>query len=259
MSESKTVAVVQQRTAVAAHTVEHTFDQMVRMADSFAKSGFFGVRDKDQALSLLMYGQALQKHPAIVMMDYHIINNKIAKKADAILRDFQKSGGRVDWTKYDDEGVTGVFTHPLSPTPVTVDWNMERAKKAGLATKNGDMYGKFTRAMFRARCISEGVRTVAPDATEQMYTPEEIRDMEVTEIAEPVSIDTAVAQSVAPKIPEEELAEMVATVIACATVKALKSAFQAAWRATEGDIGAQNAVKAAYDARKSALEAEQQI
>ena len=41
------------------------------------------------------------------------------------------------------------------------------------------MYKKFSRQMFRSRCISEGVRTCAPDATEQMYTPDEIRAIEI--------------------------------------------------------------------------------
>ncbi len=221
----KPIAVVPQ---YAPPVQSYSFDQMQKMAVSFAKSGLFGVKDSDQAFSLLMYGQALGKHPAVIMMDYDLINNRLAKKSGAMLRDFQKSGGRVDWKKYDDTGCIGVFTHPLSPTPVTVDWDIERAKKAGLASKNGDMYGKYTRAMFRSRCISEGVRTTAPDATELLYTPEEIRAMAMDEGDAPVSIQEAVTTVTDKEMPKEELDGYI-DALDVKTREELVAAWNAAW------------------------------
>jgi hypothetical protein len=251
----KTVATIPQRNEVA---VSHSFDQIRQMANSFAKSGLFGVKDPDQALSLLLYGQALGKHPAIIMRDYNLINNRLAKTAEAMLRDFQASGGRVDWKKYDDEGCVGVFTHPLSPTPITIDWDMNRAKKAGLAGKNGDMYGKYTRAMFRSRVISEGVRTTAPDATENMYTPEEIRTIAAEEVPEPVSITQAVndaAAQITNAIPEDELDAMVSS-LDVKTMAELTPAFGRAYKRakTAGDEHAMKKLKSNYDSMKEAIE-----
>jgi len=254
MSDNKTVAIREQQ----APAIAYTFDQVQRMAASFAKSGLFGVKDADSAFSLMMYAQAIGRHPGAIMMDYDLINNRLAKKASSVLRDFQASGGRVDWKKYDDDGVTGVFTHPLSPTPITVDWNMERAKKAGLATKNGDMYGKYTRAMFRSRCISEGVRTVAPDATEGLYTPEEIRAIQAEELPEPVSVQeavTAAAEQVKAEIPEDELDAMVGS-LDCKTLPELVTAFGRAYTKckTAGDEHAMKKLKSNYDSMKEAIE-----
>lgn len=232
----------------------YSFEQVQRMAVAFAKSGLFGVKDADQALALMLHAQATGKHPALVMKDYDIIQNRLAKKAEAMLRDFQAGGGRVEWIKYADDGVTGVFTHPLAPKPVTIEWNIERAKKAGLATKGGDMYSKFAAAMFRSRCISEGVRTIAPDASEQMYTPEEIRNIE-QESPAPISENAAVAQAAA-QLPEEQVEELVNR-LDVATLPELTKAFGDVYMVAKraGDDAAMKRLKLCYDDMKSVLDA----
>ena len=235
----------------------YSFEQIQRMAQAFAKSGLFGVKDENQAMALMLYAQASGRHPALVMRDYDVINGRLAKKAEVMLRDFQASGGRVEWTKYADDGVTGVFTHPLSPKPITVDWDMERAKKAGLATKDGSMYAKYTRAMFRSRCISEGVRTIAPEATEQMYTVEELRALE-PEAPEPVPIGQAViegAAAVANALEPDELEALVNS-MDVKTLPELTTAFGKAYtRAKEaGDEAAKKRLKSVYDEMKGNIE-----
>lgn len=216
MSDNKTVSTIPARqTAPQQYPVaaSYSFEQIQRMAVSFAKSGLYGVKDPDQALSLMLFAQASGRHPALIMMDYDIIQNRLAKKSTAMLRDFQASGGRVEWKEYTDTRVCGEFTHPLSPVPITVDWDMERAKKAGLAAKSGDMYTKFTRAMLRSRCISEGVRATAPDATEQMYTPEEVREFDAAAPAPQSLTDavTAAAEEVTHELPADQLDDLIAT------------------------------------------------
>jgi hypothetical protein len=196
---SNEVTTIPQRTMVI-EAPTHSFDQLVRMAASFAKSGLFGVKDADSALSLLLIAQSEGLHPAKVMRDFDVIQGRLAKKSEAMLRDFQASGGRVEWVELTDTRACAKFAHPLSPVPVKIDWDMERAKKAGLATKQGDMYQKYSRAMLRSRCISEGVRSTAPGATSQVYTPEEVRQIiaeEPTAAAEPVAIQQAVTEAAA--------------------------------------------------------------
>lgn len=236
------------------------FEQIHRMATAFAKSGLFGVKDPDQALALMLYAQASGRHPALIMRDYDVIQGRLAKKSETMLRDFQASGGRVQWTKYADDGVTGVFTHPLSATPVTIDWDMERAKKAGLAGKDGGMYTKYTRAMFRSRCISEGVRTTAPDATEQMYTAEEMRSMSAEELPEPITVEAAVvetAKQAKSALPPDEVEALIQS-MDVKTIAELTPAFGRAYtRAKEaGDEAAKKKFKDLYDGIKTAIEAE---
>ncbi len=144
-----------------------------RMAAAIAKSGLFGLKTPDQALAMMLIAQANGQHPATAARDYNIIGNTPAKKSEAMLRDFLAAGGKVEWREYSDERCDAVFSHPQGGT-VRVDWDMLRAKKAGLGGK--DNYQKYTRNMFRARCISEGVRTVCPAASSGLYTPEEVAE-----------------------------------------------------------------------------------
>jgi hypothetical protein len=239
--------------------LSYSFDQIGRMATAFAKSQLFGVKDPDQALALMLYAQATGRHPALIMRDYDIIQGRLAKKSETMLRDFQASGGRVEWTQYDDTGASAVFTHPLSPKPVTVKWDHERAKKAGLASKDGNMYTKYPAAMFRSRVVSEGVRTTAPDATEQMYTAEEMRSMANEELPEPITVGAAVAQVTDQSkhgLDADEMDVLVKS-LEVKTLPELTHAFGVAYtRAKEaGDEEAKKKLKGVYDETKTALEA----
>jgi hypothetical protein len=89
-----------------------------------------------------------------------------------MLARFQTAGGRVNWDAYSDESVTGTFSHPQGGS-VAITWTIARAKKAGVGNLD-----KFPAAMLRARCISEGVRTVYPGVIVGMYTPEEVSTFE---------------------------------------------------------------------------------
>lgn len=145
-----------------------------RMAESVAKSGLFGVKTADQALALMLVAQAEGRHPALAARDYDIIQNRPAKKAEAMMRDFLESGGKVEWHQLDDIGCCATFSHPSGGT-VKIDWTMARAVAAGLGGR--DMWKKYPRQMLRSRVVSEGIRTVCPMATSGMYVPEEISDI----------------------------------------------------------------------------------
>lgn len=144
-----------------------------RMARAFAASKLFGVQNPEQALALCLVAQAEGRHPASAAQDYHIISGRPAKKADAMLRDFIASGGKVEWHALTDETADATFSHP-SGGSVRIDWTMKRAQAAGI---NNPMWKKYPRQMLRSRTVSEGVRTVCPGATSGMYVPEEVEDI----------------------------------------------------------------------------------
>ena len=150
------------------------YGDMERMAAVIAQSGLFGVQHPTQALALMLIAQAEGLHPATAARDYHVIQGRPALKTDAMLARFQAAGGRVQWHEYSDVVVAATFSHPAGGA-VRIDWDMARAKAAGLAGK--DVWRQYPRAMLRARVISEGIRTVYPGVLSGMYTPEEIRDM----------------------------------------------------------------------------------
>jgi hypothetical protein len=144
-----------------------------KMAQVAADSKMFGFKNQAEAMAIMLLCQAEDMHPAIAMRDYHVIQGRPALKSDAMLARFQTSGGRVNWTSYTDEVVTGLFSHPQGGE-VSISWTMEMAHRLGFTKKEN--WRNYPRAMLRARCISEGIRTVFPACVAGVYTPEEVAD-----------------------------------------------------------------------------------
>lgn len=151
------------------------YNDLERMGTMIAKSKLFGMKTPEEAIALCLIAQAEGKHPASAAQEYNIIQGKPALKADAMLARFQSAGGRVNWIVYTDTEVTGEFSHAQGGS-VKITWNMAMATKLGYHTK--DNWKKFPRAMMRARCISEGIRTVYPGIAVGIYTPEEVQDFD---------------------------------------------------------------------------------
>ena len=166
-----------------------------QMAEVAAKSRMFGFKNSEEAMAIMLLCQAENLHPAIAMRDFHIIQGRPALKADAMLARFQQAGGSVQWKDYTDEKVTGVFSHP-SGGSLEVSWSLAQAKSIGIANK--DNWRNYPRAMLRARCVSEGIRSVYPGCVVGVYTPEEIQDFKPYK-----PIDMGIAERVEDTQPSE--------------------------------------------------------
>lgn len=169
------------------------FSDLEKMAETIAKSQLFGVKKKEEALSLMLIAQAEGLHPATIAQEYDIISGRPARKTHSVLARFQQAGGTVKWEKLTDTEVIGVFTHPQGGS-VSIDWTMERAKKIKswnnkLNAGNGGwetladklQWQNYPRSMLRARCIAEGIRAVYPLAIGGMLVVEEAQDLDVIE------------------------------------------------------------------------------
>lgn len=146
-----------------------------KMATVMTQSKFFGFTKPEEAMALMLIAQAEGKHPASAAQEYHVIQGKPALKADAMLARFQAAGGKVQWGELSDNRVEATFSH-ASGGSIKVDWDMDRAKAAGLGGKG--MWSKYPRQMLRSRVISEGVRMVYPGVATGIYTPEEVQDFD---------------------------------------------------------------------------------
>lgn len=228
-------------------------DQVERMAAAMAKSGLFGIKTPDQALALMLVAQAEGLHPATAARDWHIISGKPALKADAMLARFQAAGGRVEWLEMTDTHCEAKFSHPAGGT-VTIEWTPARAKLAGITN---DMHRKYPRQMLRARCISEGIRSVFPGCVAGAYTPEEVADMAPARDSLPAT--PLSSAGTAPAAPSDELLQAArdAAMAGIAAYRAFWSQRNAAERRALADE--HNALKAAAaqaDAKASATDVE---
>lgn len=156
--------------------VRETLGDIEKMAQRMVASKLFGVQNTDQAVSLMLIAQAEGMHPALAARDYHIIQGRHTLKADAMLARFQQSGGKVEWNEYTDTKVSAMFSHPSSPKPVLIEWDMNRATQAGIGGK--DNWKKYPRQMLKARVVSDGVRLCYPGCAVGVYTPEEAQDFD---------------------------------------------------------------------------------
>jgi len=180
----------------------YSVQDMATMSEAIAKSGLFGMKTTDQALALMLVAQAEGQHPATITQDYDIIQGRACRKSHSLLARFQQMGGKVNWQTLDDETARAVFSHPAGGS-IDVEWTIEMAKKAGLAGK--DNWKKYPRAMLRARCISEGIRSVYPAAIGGMLVAEEAQDLPRREI------DMGAAQVVPePKTTPEKVKQKIA-------------------------------------------------
>lgn len=171
------------------------------MANAIVKSGLFGMKTPDQALALMIVATAEGRHPGSVASDYHIIQGRASLKADSMLARFQQSGGRVEWHDHTNEKVSATFSHPAGGS-LRIDWDMPRAKAAGLGGK--DNWKSYPRQMLRARVISEGVRATFPAVLNGMYTPEEVGEFDAPRPVRSVKIEPVV------EVKAEPVAEIVA-------------------------------------------------
>lgn len=212
-----------------------------KMATAVAKSGLFGVRTPDQAMSLMLIAQAEGLHPAVAARDYHIIQGRPSLKSDALLARFQANGGKVEWTEYTDQAVTAKVSHPQGGT-VEIRWSYQMAERAGL-TKNAT-WRQYPRQMLRARVISEGVRAVFPGVAVGVYTSEEVQDMTMS------SSSTVIAA-------EPQIADPVVLVREAPDLETLKTRFRDAvvMARKSKDRELEESLNFAKDSRKAELEA----
>jgi len=207
----------------AAHQLPQvSFTEMERMASTVVKSGLFGMKTPEQALTLMALAQSEGIHYMTAVRDYHVIQGRPSLKADTMLARFIQAGGRVEWHCLTDAKVEATFSHAASGS-ARIAWTIEMAKNAKLHDK--DNWKAYPRAMLRSRVISEAVRTVYPGVISGIYTPEELLDID-PEL--PVSKEQAIQSFDRPGLLQSIVDEWLQQIKECATDKDLKGVFRGA-------------------------------
>jgi hypothetical protein len=185
----------------------YTFEQMERLAEAVAKSGFIkGARTPDAALALMLVCQAQGRQLGEAITRFHVIEGVPSVKADVMLADYQARGGRHKWLETNNEVARAEFWHPqyhperliievtlkeLIDNRVAMSWD-EKKREWNMKTN----YKRSPAAMLRARCQTQGIRAVDPGAIHGFYTPEEVSDF-----AEPIQAEARIASDDAPPGP----------------------------------------------------------
>ena len=157
-----------------ATTKEYSVQEIAQMGQIFAKSGMYGIKSPEMAMTLMFQAQAEGIHPCKAMQEYHVINGKPSLSSQAMLARFQLAGGTAKWIKRTATEASLHVEHKQGGE-LDVTWTIERAKKAGLL--GNPSWTKYPEAMLSARCISEAIRAVFPACLGGMYSIEEEEDI----------------------------------------------------------------------------------
>lgn len=134
------------------------------------------------------------------MQNFHMIKGRVSKKSDAMLADLHRIGGTHKVLSRTPEKAECLFKCGESEYISTITWEecLDEpfvycgGKEDDIVTAifndhkwpNGkplEMKAKYRtprarKQMLWARCVSDGVRTVAPECCQGVYTPEEVSD-----------------------------------------------------------------------------------
>lgn len=156
-------------------------EQLQIMAKAVTESGLFGLKNQNQAFTLMLIAEA-EGIPAIKAVQmYSIINGMPSLKSTEVQARFQKSGGKIQWIETTEKKAVCKMSHP-DGGEYTSEFSIEMAKQMGLASK--DNWVKMPKQMLMARAITSGVRALYPSCLNNMYAYEEAIDMPKEDIIE---------------------------------------------------------------------------
>lgn len=139
-----------------------------------------GVRNEGEAYALAMACYFEGQHPFQINRQYHLMDGKLAMRADWMLSQFRVLGGDHEWIETGDDGKRAtlrLWVVKGDGKPKDITFTIDDAKKQKLLRADSG-WDKDPGSMLRARCISKGVRMLRPEIVAGCYTPEEIGSSE---------------------------------------------------------------------------------
>lgn len=143
---------------------------------SIFDSALLGCRNVAQGRVMALTCLTEKKTPIELARVYHIIDNKLSMRADAMLAEFRKAGGKYKWISTGDDGVAARALFTFEGESIEIGYTIEDAKRAKLIRSGGN-WEKDPGSMLRARTASKAVRMLAPEIVAGYYTPEELGDV----------------------------------------------------------------------------------
>ena len=147
--------------------------ELAQLADSAAKTTFYGAKTKEQALLLMLTGKDLGLSYTQALRTFHVIEGRPAMSADGMAAICLGSKLCEYFRTIESTAeLCTVETKRIGNPPSKLTFTMAEAKQAGLAGRA--MWGKYPAAMLRARAKSMLARDVYPDLLAGIYDPDEI-------------------------------------------------------------------------------------
>jgi DNA polymerase IIIc chi subunit len=150
------------------------FSDIQSMALAVTKSGMFGLKNENQALTLMLIAQAENIAPIKAVQMYSIIEGVPSLKSSEVQSRFMRAGGTVDWLETTNEKARVLLK--IHEREYISEFSMADAKRMRLDTR--DNYVRMPKQMCMARAMTMGVRAIYPQCLNNMYTVDEVVDMQ---------------------------------------------------------------------------------
>ena len=166
---------------------------MQTLGQVLAASNLFGKRNPAEGLAIVAMCQQKRISWLDFMQNFHMIQGVVSKKTDAILADLHRIGGENCPICRTSEKAECHFKCGKAEYTSTITWQDCLAEPFVYVGKENDVLAMLQRGqkpplkakystprarmqMLWARCVSDGVRVVAPECVQGIYTPEETSD-----------------------------------------------------------------------------------
>lgn len=177
--------------------------ELMVMAKMFADSGFFkDSRSAAQAGVKICAGHELGIPPVAAMTGIHIVKEKVMLGA-AVLASVVQRSGKYDFRVKQIDNTICVIEFFQGKESIGIStFGVKEATAAGLM--GGDNYRKFTRNMFFARALSNGVKWFCPGVLSgPVYTPEEL-DIPINANGDPIVDEEGAPKTFTQKLDERD-------------------------------------------------------
>lgn len=145
------------------------------------QSALFGATSESAGKVLALTCILERKTPVEIARTYHIVLGKLSMRTDAMLAEFMKRGGSVEWLEFSNEKCSAKFTmgkNSIIMTKTKQDaLNSRWGSDDGKEFKKDSAWAKTPDAMLRARVISFAIRMICPEIIAGCYSSEEVADM----------------------------------------------------------------------------------
>jgi hypothetical protein len=143
-----------------------------QMGSAICRSGMFGCQNEEQGKILAMACMVEQSNPVEIARVYHIIKGKLTMRADAMLAEYRKRGGKCKWESRVNDVEKARAQFIWEDHDSIEEYSKDDARREGLLGK--DNYKNSLPDMLRARLVSKVVRMLAPEICAGYYTSEEL-------------------------------------------------------------------------------------
>lgn len=162
-----------------AMTVFDKFDPMEfveKIGKVYGMTGAGGCKTENDGKLMALACLVKKKHIFDMAEEYHLMDGKLAIKSDEALTRFQAHGGKSRWIK-DGTDRQEAILELVGWDGITINsrFTLEMAEAAGLVKEKSNWI-KWTPAMLRSRCITEGIRMQWPGILKGHSSVDEVAD-----------------------------------------------------------------------------------